>query len=135
MLLFPRHQWFCWQQHRSWCTGSARGEGCGVNGGAGGSKIRYSTTGYGDICCSEVGAKLEVNVTVRVASLVVAPSARRCHAIGGSDGHGGRYVIVRPVKLSSCGIVISAASVNLLAHQWWLRRQWRKGCSIAVELW
>ena len=39
------------------CAGSAWGKGCGVNRGAGGSKIRYNTTGYGDVFSGKIGGR------------------------------------------------------------------------------
>ena len=55
---------------------AARRKGSSVNGGTRGRKITNRTASDGDIACGKVVvASLEVKVTVRVLSLVVAPSA------------------------------------------------------------
>ena len=117
------------------CSRCTWRKSCGINGRAGGSKIRYSTTGYGDVCCSKVGGRFASGKGDGKSSIVggCAIGNGGATTVSSGDGHGRRYVIIYPVKLSSSRIVITgriSKSIGGNINGGCACSAWRKGCGI-----
>ena len=72
------------------CTLSARRKGCGINRGAGGSKVTDRTTGYGDVSCCKVGGRFIRGKGDGKCCVIggCAIGNGGAATVGGSNGHG-----------------------------------------------